>query len=203
MSEQTTAANPASGDDSNLEARALLFKALGHPMRLLIMNLVLTKPRHGEELAAILRLNPATVSHHLSKLAEAGLLQGRKDQYYQTYSLAQNVLQRTLDEVIRLPQPDLRAQVQPDAYREKVLRIFFRHGRLKKIPAQLKKQRIILEHIAQEFEPDREYAEMELNRLLVDFHDDVAWLRRSLVEHQLMTRDKGLYKLSPVSDEVA
>jgi DNA-binding transcriptional ArsR family regulator len=43
----------------NLEARANLFKALGHPVRLLILNLVQMKPRHGEELATILKLNPA------------------------------------------------------------------------------------------------------------------------------------------------
>ena len=57
----------------NLEERAQLFKALGHPARLLMLNLIQQKPRHGEELAAILNLKPATVSHHLSKLAEAGL----------------------------------------------------------------------------------------------------------------------------------
>jgi DNA-binding transcriptional ArsR family regulator len=184
----------------NLEARALLFKALGHPVRLLIMNLVLAKARHGEELATILRLNPATVSHHLAKLAEAGLLEARKDQYYQTYSLAQNVLQRTLEEVIRLPQPDLRAQVKPDAYREKVIRTFFRHGRLKQIPAQNKKQRIILEHIAQEFEPGREYDEMEVNRILIEFNDDVAWLRRGLVEHKIINRESGVYRLVGVNE---
>lgn len=187
---------PAKEDKAeNLEARAQLFKALGHPVRLLIMNLVLTKARHGEELAAILRLNPATISHHLAKLTEAGLLEARKDQYYQTYSLAQNVLQRTLEEVIRLPQPDLRAQVKPDAYREKVLKTFFRHGRLKQIPAQNKKQRIILEHIAREFEPGRAYEEMEVNRILIEFNDDVAWLRRGLVEHKLMSREGGVYRL--------
>ena len=189
------------GGAANLEARAQLFKALGHPVRLLIMNLVLSKPRHGEELAAILLLNPATISHHLTKLAEAGLLEARKDQYYQTYSLAQDILQRTLDEVIRLPQPDLRSRVKTDAYREKVLRIFFRHGRLKKIPAQRKKQQIILEYIAHEFEPNRTYEEMEVNHILVEFHDDVAWLRRSLVEHQIMTRERGIYQLSTVVDE--
>lgn len=187
--------------EKNLEARALLFKALGHPARLLIMNLVLTKARHGEELAAILRLNPATVSHHLSKLTEAGLLKARKDQYYQTYSLAQDVLQRTLDEVIRLPQPDLRTQVKPDAYREKVLSFFFKHGRLHKIPSQLKKQRIILDHIAQEFEPDRDYEEMEVNRILVDFNDDVAWLRRSLVEHKIMSRTNGIFRLISTTEQ--
>lgn len=191
-----------SGGEANLEARAQLFKALGHPMRLLIMNLVLTKARHGEELAAILHLNPATVSHHLAKLTEAGLLEVRKDQYYQTYSLAQNVLQRTLDEVIRLPQPDLRAQVKPDAYREKVLRVFFKHGRLRQIPSQHKKQRIVLEHIAQEFEPDRDYDEREINHILVEFNDDVAWLRRSLVEHKIMSRENGIYRLNPVAEEI-
>jgi ArsR family transcriptional regulator, arsenate/arsenite/antimonite-responsive transcriptional repressor len=182
--------------EKNLEAKALLFKALGHPTRLLIMNLVRIKARHGEELAAILHLNPATVSHHLSKMAEAGLLEGRKDQYYQMYSLAEEVLQHTLDEIIRLPQPDLQMQVKPDAYQEKVLNTFFKHGRLRQIPAQRKKQRIILEHIAQEFEPDRDYEEMELNRILVEFNDDVAWLRRSLVEHKIMIRADGIYRLN-------
>lgn len=185
-----------SDKEENLEARAQLFKALGHPVRLLIMNLVLSKARHGEELAAILRLNPATVSHHLNKLAEAGLLEARKDQYYQTFSLANNVLQRSLDEVIRLPQPDLRANVKVDAYRQKVLQIFFKHGRLKQFPAQRKKQLIVLEHIANEFEPDREYQEIEVNRILVEFNDDVASLRRALVEFHIMSRDKGIYRLN-------
>lgn len=184
----------------NLEARAQLFKALGHPVRLLIMNLVLSKPRHGEELAAILHLTPATVSHHLNKLAEVGLLQPRKDQYYQTYSLAKDVLQRTLDEVIRLPQPDLRSQVKTDAYRQKVLQVFFRRGRLKQIPSQRKKQLIVLEYIATEFEPNRTYTEMEVNRILIEFNDDVAWLRRSLVDHRIMMREKGIYQLSPEFD---
>ena len=60
--------------EQNLQARAQLFKALGHPARLLILNLVQNKPRHGEELAAILRLKPATISNHLSKLASVGLI---------------------------------------------------------------------------------------------------------------------------------
>ncbi|MEM7330867.1 MAG: metalloregulator ArsR/SmtB family transcription factor [Chloroflexota bacterium] len=193
--------NIKSEKEQNLEARAQLFKALGHPMRLLIMNLVLTKPRHGEELAEILRLNPATVSHHLLKLAEAGLLETRKDQYYQTYSLAKDVLKRSLDEVIRLPQPDLRANVKVDAYQQKVLQIFFKHGRIKQIPAQKKKQLIILRHLGKEFEPGRQYQEIEVNRVLIEFHDDVAWMRRAMIEHKVMKREKGLYWLNE-EDEI-
>jgi hypothetical protein len=183
--------------ERNLEARAELFKALGHPARLLILNLIRMKPRHGQELAEILRLNPGTISHHLSKLATAGLLASKKDQYYQVYSLAGDVLDRTIGQVVFMPQSGLSARVEEDAYRDKVLRTFFRRGRLTGIPAQLKKRQIVIEQLAQEFEPERAYTEREVNRVLVEFHDDVATLRRGLIEHKLMERDHGIYRRVP------
>ena len=186
-----------STSERNLEERAQLFKALGHPARLLILNLIQQKPRHGEELAAILNLKPATVSHHLSKLAEAGLLASTKDQYYQIYSLVGDVLKKPLGDVIRLPQPSLTDEVKTDAYRQKVINAFFKRGRLVRLPAQLKKLQVILELIVQEFEPEREYTEKEVNFILLDFHEDVATLRRSLVEHELMTRSRGVYRRQP------
>jgi DNA-binding HxlR family transcriptional regulator len=180
--------------EQNLEAKAELLKALGHPARLLILNLIKLKPRHGEELATILQLNPATVSHHLGKLAEVGLVRSRKAQYYQTYSLIGDVLGKTLSELIMLPQPNLAARVEEDAYRVKVLRAFFRRGRLTNIPAQLKKRQIVLERLVEEFEPARDYPEREVNRILVEYHDDVATLRRGLIEHRLMERKRGIYR---------
>ena len=180
--------------EQDLEARAELFKALGHPARLLILNLVRMRPRHGQELAQILRLTPATISFHLSKLAAAGLLQSTKDQYYQTYSLAGSLLEKTLDEMVRLPQKGLEREVPEDAFRKKVLAAFLYRGRLRSIPAQLKKRQVILEHIVQSFEPDRDYTHQEVNRILVEFHEDVATLRRELVGMGLMTRDGGIYR---------
>lgn len=181
----------------NLEERARLFKALGHPARLLILNLIQQKPRHGEELAAILNLKPATVSHHLAKLAEAGLLAATKDQYYQIYSLVGDILKKPLGEVIRLPQPSLKDEVETDAYKQKVLKAFIKRGRLVRLPSQLKKMQVILELIVQEFEPEREYTEKEVNFILLDFHEDVATLRRSLIEHNLMTRSRSIYRRLP------
>lgn len=183
-----------SGAERDLEARAQLFKALGHPARLLMLNLIRAQPRHGQELAAILRLQPATVSHHLAQLAGAGLLQAHKDQYYQMYALVPGVLERTLADVVRLPQPDLQAEVVEDAYRQKVRKAFFRHGRLTHLPAQRKKQQVVLAHIVQAFEPARDYTEHEVNVALLDFHEDVAALRRGLIEHGLMTRQQGIYR---------
>lgn len=180
--------------EKNLEARANLFKALGHPIRLLILNLVKIKPRHGQELAEILRLNPATISHHLKILSENGLLTSQKDQYYQTYSLLEEKLSKPLADLVHMPQPELFSGVEQDAYREKVLRTFFQHGRLVQIPAQRKKALVIFEKIVESFEPRRAYTEREVNHILLDFNDDVASLRRGLIEEKLMTRDKGIYQ---------
>ena len=178
--------------EENLEARAELFKALGHPVRLLILNLVQMKPRHGEELATILRLKPATISHHLTKLTDVGLLTSKKDQYYQTFSLVGGMLAKTLGEVVRLPQNGLNTQVEEDAYRKKVLKTFLLRGRIKQMPVQLKKRQIILEKILEEFEPEREYPEREVNQILLEFHEDVATLRRELITFGFMEREKGL-----------
>jgi biotin operon repressor len=180
--------------ERSLEARAELFKALGHPVRLLILNLARVKPRHGEELAAILGLNQATVSHHLSKLAEAGLVGSRKSQYYQIYSLAGDALDKRLSDIVLVPQPGLSTRVRENAYEAKVLRTFFRQGRLIHIPAQLKKRQIVLRRLVEEFEPNRRYSEREVNQVLVEFHDDVATLRRELVGHHLMERERGIYR---------
>lgn len=184
-------ADPA-GDD--LDRRAALFKALGHPARLLILNLIQVRPRHGEELALILSLNPATVSHHLTLLSEAGLLSSHKDQYYQVYSLDSPALKKTLAELVFMPRADLPGSVEEDAYRKKVLATFMRHGRLIKIPAQLKKRQVVLEKIAEAFEPGQLYPEREVNIILLDFHEDVAALRRGLVEMGLLVRGNNIYQ---------
>lgn len=182
-----------SNAEINLDKRAQLFKALGHPARLLIVNLMAAKPRHGEELAAILGLNPATVSHHLTKLAEAGLVVAKKDQYYQIYSLVGDLLRKPLEDIISIPQAGVEQQVESDAYREKVLRTFIKRGRLTHIPAQRKKFQVVLEKILQEFEPERRYPEREVNHILLDYHDDVAALRRGMIDLGLMQRERGEY----------
>ena len=50
------------------------FKALADANRLKMVGLLAQHPRSGEELAALLDLKASTVSHHLSRLAGAGLV---------------------------------------------------------------------------------------------------------------------------------
>ena len=80
-------------------------------------------------------------------------------------------------------------------YRKKVIDSFFRYGKLKSIPSQRKKERIVLEEIAKAFEPGREYTEKEINLLIADFHDDFCTIRRDMISEGILTRDKMMYRM--------
>jgi hypothetical protein len=77
--------------------------------------------------------------------------------------------------------------------RETIVARFLRDGRLVSFPARRSKRRIVLEHVAQSFEPGRHYSEREVDDILRAFHPDVATLRRYLVDEEFMDRDRGEY----------
>jgi hypothetical protein len=78
--------------------------------------------------------------------------------------------------------------------RQQVLRTFFDdERRLTSIPAKHAKRLVVLDHLAQLFEPGERYAESEVNRRLRTAHDDVAALRRYLVDEGFLSRDGGIY----------
>jgi hypothetical protein len=85
------------------------------------------------------------------------------------------------------------ADLDPDRAKAAVLRVFVRDGRLTQIPAARGKRRIVLEHIAANFEPGVRYPEREVNAVLRAWHPDHAALRRYLVDEGLMSREKGIY----------
>lgn len=79
-------------------------------------------------------------------------------------------------------------------HREAVLRAFLGpDGRLRGIPSRHAKRLVVLDLLAQEFEPGERYDEVEVNRRLRAFHDDVAALRRYLVEDGFLDRAAGVY----------
>jgi excisionase family DNA binding protein len=73
-------------------------------------------------------------------------------------------------------------------------RWFDESGRLKSLPAQRAKRRAVLERVAEQFDPERSYKEPEVNDLLRNVFDDVAYLRRELVAENLFTRTAGTYR---------
>ena len=82
-----------------------------------------------------------------------------------------------------------------DQYAAVVLRAFVRHGRLTAIPAQQRKKEVVLLFLLDAcFADDRDYPEPEVNERLRQYHEDVAALRRYLVDARLMTRTAGVYR---------
>ncbi len=66
-------------------------------------------------------------------------------------------------------------------------------GRLHTIPSKRSKLLVVLDHVAQQFEPGETYTEAEVNEVLRRFHPDFAALRRYLVENLFLEREDGVY----------
>ena len=71
---------------------------------------------------------------------------------------------------------------------------FFRGDRLETMPRRAKDREAVLTYVASRFKPGREYPEAEVNSLLLAAADDVASLRRALIDAGLLTRDRGVYR---------
>jgi hypothetical protein len=80
-----------------------------------------------------------------------------------------------------------------EAFAEKVKKVFWRDGLIVMMPSQLKKRKVLLDLLAQDFEPGRAYTEQEVNFKILDHHDDYCALRREMVELGLLRRDRGVY----------
>jgi biotin operon repressor len=177
------------------EALVRFFKALSDRNRLRIVGLLADRPRTGEELSNLLGVRPPTVSHHLKRLVDAGLVSAVPDQYYRVYSLREDALVETL---AQLSDRGTLRRMGGDApyygFEAKVLRDFAEDGRLKAIPRQRKKREVILRHLVRQFKPDRAYSEAEVNEALERYHEDVATLRREMVGCGLMSRTGREYR---------
>src|SRR5512138_2991985 len=175
------------------EELVTFFKALADGNRLKIVGLLAEKSYSVEELAELLKLKPSTVSHHLARLAEAGLVQARSESYYNVYQLDRSVLDekaRTMFSQGELS--SVAAEVDADAYDKKVIRDYARRdGSLKTIPAQRKKLEAVLRYVVQAFQPGKRYSEKQVNVILGRYHEDTATLRRELVGNGLMKREGG------------
>ena len=171
-----------------------LFKCLADKSRLQILKSLAMEDKYVERLAERLGISAPTVSFHLKKLADAGAVTSYKSQYYMMYSLNKDIFDTSMLEIIREKSDEAEIQAQRDAeYRKKVIDAFFEYGKLKSIPSQRKKERIVLEVIADAFEYDRVYTEREVNVIIADFFDDFCTIRRDMVAENLLDRDAGRY----------
>jgi hypothetical protein len=73
------------------------------------------------------------------------------------------------------------------------LRVFVGDGRIQALPAKHSRRLVLLDKIAQGFEPGVRYPERDVSLFLRALHADYAALRRYLVDADFLSRDNGEY----------
>lgn len=182
-------------EDRDLSNDELLifFKAMADVNRLKILGLLAQEELTVEQLSEMLKLRPSTVSHHLSKLSEVGLVSASASSYYNITQLENVALEAIAKRLLSKDTlPTMAADINKDAYDQKVLSDYSTpDGQLNTIPAQRKKLDVILRHVGQTFTPEVIYSESEVNLILEKFHQDTATLRRELIGMGLLERSSS------------
>lgn len=178
----------------DIPAAVQYLKLLANETRLKLLGLLAERERSVGELAAIVALKEPTISHHLAKLTEAGLLQMRAEGTVHLYRLNAEALQSLSRELFTAGHVvALGGHADADAWERKVLRSFLDGERLTKIPDTRKKRDVVLRWLVGNFEEGRRYPEREVNEIIQRRHPDSATLRRELVGAKLMEREGGVY----------
>lgn len=173
-----------------------IMKCLADKSRLLIINNLMEGPMYVELLSQRLNLAPSTISFHLKKLEEVKIVHSVKEQYYVVYYLNKDILSITLNDLINMKESEMDVQAEREKeYRSNVINTFFEYGKLRSIPVQQKKRKIVLEKIAKNFESNKEYSEREVNIIIADFNDDFCTIRREMVGFNILQRRNNIYKL--------
>ncbi len=181
--------------DAPMGALLETYKALADETRLRILGLVAERPHNGRQLAEALSISQPAVSHHVERLRRVGLLHELREGKERVYGLNRAALSSLAREQLA----QSRIEVEDDVGR--VLRDFFDGERLRSIPVQRKKRVVVLRELLKRFEPERRYAEREVNDILGQAHEDVATLRREMVLYGFMNRERGSYWLAASEPE--
>jgi len=178
--------------EASLDQLLVFFKALSDANRLKIAGLLSLKEASVEELAAILDVSASTVSHHLSKLAEIGLVTARVDGYYNVYRLETRNLERMARQLLAEDTlPEVAKDLDRKAYDRKVLNDYLNEdGSIQQLPSQQRKLKVILEYIVERFDFGKTYSEKEVNAVIGSLHEDISGLRRDLITTGYLDRER-------------
>jgi hypothetical protein len=180
-----------------------MLKALADESRLALVRILQSGERNVGDLATKLDLTDPTVSHHLTRLREAGLVSLRMEGTQRFYRLNEAGLarfKRLALEIERtterpMPEPDDQSWIAALGWEpedQQVLRDYTRSRRLTHLPNKRKKTLVILRWLATLFESDRLYNEGEVNEVLKKVYaEDYVSLRRDMVDAGHLRREKN------------
>lgn len=192
-----------------------MLKALADDSRLAMLKLLNEREYTVGDLARQVELGEPTVSHHLARLREAGLVSLRmagNQRFYRVNQVGLKKFKTLATEIEQLPRTVEEAPAANDWILElgwpkedqQVLREHTSGGRITSLPSKQKKTIVILRWLATLFEPERMYSESEVNAVLKSVYEqDFISLRRDLVDFGYLRRERGggKYWLAPAENE--
>jgi predicted transcriptional regulator len=203
-------------EEQSEEIILFMMKALADESRLALLRLLNVGERTVGDLTQQVDLGEPTVSHHLSRLREAGFVTLRMAGNQRFYRINATGLARFKQLVMEVEKskPPPEPVVNDDQWisalgwsseEQHILHEFTLGGQLTQLPAKHKKMLVILRWLATLFEPDRLYTEVEVNGLLkAVYSEDYVSLRRDLVDLGYLRRERGggKYWLAPAGSEM-
>jgi hypothetical protein len=141
-----------------------------------------------DDIATTAGLDHRSATDVVHRLADAGLVErGAEGEWI--------LLESAFKQAARAAAPARPSTGHPDEPddRRRILDAALRSGRLVQWPAKRSRRLVVLDHLAQRFEPGRRYTEREVNQLLRPVDDDTATIRRYLVDERFLDRADGEY----------
>jgi biotin operon repressor len=178
--------------EKSFETLLAFFKALADKNRLKIVGVLAQKETSVEELAVVLGISPSTVSHHLSKLAEIGLVTARVDGYYNLYRLEEGALEAMAQRLLaENTLPEVAQDLDRKAYDRKILKDYLNEdGTIRQLPTNKRKLDVILRYLVDQFDEGRIYTEKEVNQVISALNEDISGLRRDLISVGYLARER-------------
>lgn len=192
-----------------------ILKALADESRLAILQILNEREHTVGDLARKVDLGEPTVSHHLARLREAGLVTLRmagNQRFYRVNAGGLKKFKKLAAEIEQLPRTEAPtpeddrwiAELGWDKEDQQVLRDHTSGGKITHLPPKQKKMLVILRWLAGQFQPERMYSEAEVNAVLKPlYEEDYISLRRDLVDLGYLRRERGggKYWLAPAENE--
>jgi hypothetical protein len=167
-------------------------KALGHADRLRVVGVLTKAPASIKQVAEALNIPFRDAMNHLAYLEHIGAVRAQPAENRQDaiYELAENSLENLARKQFEgqkktfEPSPDL------DEKSRKVLKAYLNaDGSIRELPInQAPKLQVILNYLLQFFSTGVIYTEKEVNTILRRYNEDVAGLRRDLIDRGMLER---------------
>ncbi|HEY3524353.1 MAG TPA: DUF2087 domain-containing protein [Candidatus Limnocylindrales bacterium] len=178
------------------EALAVL-RALADPIRLRVAGRLAARPASVAQLVDELGMGRIAAARALAGLEEAGLVKSDGERW----TIDRTTLARLGRELnATKPSPDVVPAATAtgrvlDRDETRILRSFLARGRLRSIPVAGRKREVVLRYLLDAVFPDEtDRPERDVNDALRQYHEDVAALRRYLVDAGLVSRERGIYR---------